>query len=133
MEVDFAFLCDYADASGKLTAVGIGFDQIFAPQVPCTHGLMHVVAQLRASVAEEGTKQLTLRFLDADGADVIPAFSADIEVRSPVPGSEATARFNCGLPNVTFEKYGDYAIHILIDGNEMQRIPFAVVSPPSTG
>ena len=37
MRLDFAFLCDYADASGKVHALGIGVDNIYAPQVPARH------------------------------------------------------------------------------------------------
>ena len=33
MNVEYAFLCDYADPSNKLTAVGIGIDSIYVPLV----------------------------------------------------------------------------------------------------
>ncbi len=28
MDIDFAFICDYAEASAKLSALGIGFDRL---------------------------------------------------------------------------------------------------------
>ena len=38
MDVDFAFVCDYADVSTKINALGIGFDSVFLPQLP---GALH--------------------------------------------------------------------------------------------
>jgi hypothetical protein len=34
MECQFAFICDFAEQDGKLHAIGIGWDAIFAPQLP---------------------------------------------------------------------------------------------------
>ena len=53
MDVDFGFLCDYAQqAASKITALGIGFEIIYAPNVPVRHDSMSLVTRLRASVAE---------------------------------------------------------------------------------
>ena len=37
MQVDFAFICDYAEATNKINALGIGFDTIMAARVPTRH------------------------------------------------------------------------------------------------
>jgi hypothetical protein len=65
--VDFAFICDYAEATGKINALGIGFDTIFAPNVPTKHPSFFLVVQLRASTVEAGDKQLKISLIDADG------------------------------------------------------------------
>ena len=130
MQVDFAFLCDYADVSGKVAAFGIGIDTIYAPDVPCTHPLMHVLAQLRASVAESGRKDFKLALIDADGVELLN-IAGPLEIKSG-GGVEGVSRINVALNNVAFPHYGDYSLHLTIDGNEIHRIRFAVASPPST-
>ena len=45
MRVDFAFLCDHAEVSGKINALGIGFDTIYARKVPARHPYFFLVAQ----------------------------------------------------------------------------------------
>ena len=37
MQVDFAFICDYAEATNKINALGIGFDTIMAQKAPVKH------------------------------------------------------------------------------------------------
>ena len=133
MEIDFAFVCDYADMGGKINALGIGFDTIFAKEIPHVHSHMHLIAQFRASITEAGRKKLTVQIIDADGASVGPSIEGEMEVRSPDVGSEAVGRLGIEFKNVQFERYGHYSLHILIDGNEVQRIGFRVAEPPATG
>lgn len=60
MIIDFAFFCDEADISGsKITARGIGFDEIYAPSVPWTAPEFWYVAQLSAHVEEAGRRTCT--------------------------------------------------------------------------
>ena len=59
MEVNFAFLCDYADQSGaKMTAIGIGFDTIYATRVPAVHALFFSVISLKS---RSGSPYLRIR------------------------------------------------------------------------
>jgi len=46
MNVEYAFLCDYAEAGNKLTAVGIGVDSIYADAVPAVHPQIFTVMGL---------------------------------------------------------------------------------------
>ena len=132
MQVDFAFLCDAAVAEGKLYALGIGIDVIYARQVPATHPSFSLVAQVRASVAEQGTKDMTVRLIDEDGADVAPPVQAQITVGQPAAGMlESTARIIVGFNGVRFQKYGAYSLHLVIQGNEMARLGLRVAPSPS--
>lgn len=134
MDIEFAFVCDYADAGAKLNALGIGFDTIYAPQVPCVHPNFHLVVQLRSSVAEAGQKDVGIRLIDADGKDVFPPLSAKMEVPQPPPGAVDTqGRLVVGFGNTKFPAYGRYALHVVVQGNEMVRIPIRVAQPPTTG
>ena len=131
MEIDFAFLCDYAENTGKVNALGIGFDTIGAPQIPIRHPLMHLVAQFRASITEAGSKNVAVQIIDADGNNVSDAKGV-INIKSPEAGVESTARLVVAFRDVEFNDYGDYSLHILIDDHEMKRIVFRVVEPPAT-
>lgn len=134
MVVDFAFVCDYADSGNKLAALGIGFDTIYAPQVPCIHPNFHLVLQLRSSVAEAGRKDVGIRLIDADGKDVIPPLSATMEVPPPPPGALDThGRLVVGFGGIQFPAYGQYALHVVVQGNEVARMPIRVAQSPTTG
>ena len=126
MEVDFAFLCDYAENAAKVNALGIGFDTISAPEVPCRHGQMHLVVQFRANVTEQGIKRARIEMIDADGGSVATV-EGEMDIRVPDGGTEALARLAVAFNGIEFPRFGDYSIHILIDDNEMKRIGFHVV------
>lgn len=135
MDIDYAFICDYADEGprGKINALGIGLNRIFAPKVPYRLSHFHLVFQLRASIAEVGTKELLISLIDADGREVIPTLKREVEIPKPSPREiETTTRANIGFGNVEFPKYGDYSIHVAIAGVEMARTSLRVVEPPRT-
>ena len=75
MENDFAFLCDYAAGTPeqKIQAIGIGWDSIHVQSLPWRVPMICFVARLRGTAAEAGTKDVSIRILDPDGGDVIPA------------------------------------------------------------
>jgi len=133
MQVDFAFICDYADnTANKLSAIGIGFDTIYAPVLPWQHPTFHFVVQLRFTVAEAGAKSIELRLIDADGSNILPPVNGQIEV-TPHPGqTEGIARLVLGLGGVNFPRHGSYAIHLVIQGVEVARVALKVQPPPTT-
>jgi len=130
MKIDFAFICDYADARGKINALGIGFDTIYAPRVPCKHPIFSFVLQLRANVLETGTKKLEVHIMDEDGKDLIPAVSKIIQIRRPTTGTETIARVALQFGNVKFPKHGSYTIRAVLDDNEVACVPLNVSLPP---
>ncbi|MBM4405353.1 MAG: hypothetical protein FJ039_04105 [Chloroflexi bacterium] len=127
MELDFAFICDYAEVSNKINALGIGFDTIFAQSTPVTHGSFHLVAQFRAEPTEVGQKRITLSIIDADGKAVINPAEAAITIGPPAPGSyDIVARVSIAFGSVTFPRFGAYSLHADVEGQEMVRIPLRV-------
>ena len=56
----------------------------------------------------------------------------EIEIRSPEEGIESVARVRCTFSDVIYDHQGDYAIHVVVDGNEMKRIGFRVIGPSAT-
>lgn len=133
MDVDFAFVCDAAqDSGGKLHALGIGIDRLYAPEVPTTHPMLVVVVQVRYSVVEAGTKPLAIRVVDADGGDLIPPIDQEIQFPDPRGSPTGTARLVLQLGGLRFERFGDYAIHIAISGTDIASLPLAVSSPAAS-
>lgn len=132
MEREFAFLCDYAEAEQKLHAIGIGWNTINAPALPATHPMMSVVAKLRGTIAENGTKNIELRLIDADGADVIPSLKHQLPFEVKPPHLEGYLQIVLNMGGVPLKKYGRYAVHVVVEGHEMATLSFSVVAPPTT-
>ncbi len=132
MNTDFAFICDYAEVTKKINALGIGFDTIFAPKIPCRHPHFFLVIQLRASVVEAGEKNLEVHLIDEDGNDIMPTLRGKFIVQKPISGTESIGRIAMGFNNVEFPRYGSYSLHAVIEGQEMVHVPLKISPPPQT-
>jgi|WetSurMetagenome_2_1015567.scaffolds.fasta_scaffold948378_1 hypothetical protein len=131
MKVDFAFICDYAEARDKINALGIGFERIFAQRVPAKHPHFSVVVQIKFTRTEAGTKDVQVHLTDADGTDIIPAINGKLVVNTPPSGIlESATRLVMEFANVEFKAYGNYAIRVDIATQEVVSIPLSVVQPP---
>lgn len=133
MEVNFAFLCDYADQSGgKTSALGIGFDTIYAASVPASHPLFFAVISIRFNSVEIGAKRIGVSVIDADGQNIVSPIDATFELEPPPAGF--TYR-NQGLAlsfyGVQFPRYGDYSVSWLVDSLEVKHVSLRVAPPPS--
>jgi hypothetical protein len=130
MDVDFAFLCDSAQESGgKVHALGIGIDGIFAPTLPATHSVV-LVAQFRYWASEAGSRALAVRLIDADG-QALSAADGQIAFADTSDSPTGVARLLLTLATLPFEHYGDYAVHVTIAEDEMVRLPLRVMAPRS--
>jgi len=128
--VDFAFICDYAEVSNKINALGIGFDTIFATKVPIKHRSFTLVFKLRANIVEAGEKNIRISLIDEDGKNIIPDMNAKIAINRPPEGLESKAQIAIGFDNVEFPKYGSYSLHVVVEGTDMISIPIRVSPPP---
>lgn len=132
MRVDFAFVCDYAAALGKLNALGIGFDTIFAPKVPCKHNHFSYVIQLRANVVEAGQKNLEVHLIDEDGRDVVPPIKGQVTIPRVEGAPETRATVVLEFNNIEFPRYASYSLNATIDGLQVSEVSLRVSPPPST-
>ena len=133
MECEFSFICDSAQQAGnKLYALGIGWDTIYAPSVPIRHTQMAFVTRLRASVAEAGTQDVTIRIIDADGEDVLPPIVQQLSLEIPPPAVHGNLNIVANLGGLEMKKFGAYAIHLVVNKVEMARIGFSITPPPTT-
>ena len=133
MQCAYAFLCDFAQESGgKHNALGIGLSVIQASSVPVILPQISFVASLTGTIAEAGTKKAEFRLIDADGTDVIPPWTADVAFPVQEPALEGRVNIIFTLNGVSFSKYGPYAFHLVVQGNEMARAPFSVIEVTPT-
>ena len=130
MNIDFAFVCDYAEAARKINALGIGFDTIYANQVPYRFPSFFFVIQIRATVVEVGEKKFEVHLIDDDGKEMMPVLRAGITIPKPVTGTESISRIALQIQNVEFPQYGIYSLRTVLDGHEMSNINLRVSQPP---
>ncbi len=133
MNVEYAFLCDYADSSNKLTAVGIGVDTIYSKTVPVVHQQLFAVLGLKFTSNEtRRTKTFEMRVQDADANDIIPPVTAHRDIPAPSKGlTYRTYRNVNGMYGLRFKNFGDYQVSWLIDGIEVCTLPFRLAEMPS--
>ena len=133
MEVKFAFLCDYADqSSGKISAIGVGFDTIYAGNVPARHPLFFSVISIKFSTTEAGPKRVGMHLTDADCYNIGPACETTSEVGSTTPGFlYRNQQIALAMHGVTFPSYGDYTVSWLVCGQEIKVVSLKVAQPPA--
>lgn len=131
MYTELAFLCDSAtDDRGKLHALGIGIDSVQGDALPMTHPRFIIVCVVNYSAVEAGDKRMAIRLLDPDAQDTIPPIEQGIAF-SPREGIvDAKARIIVEVNSVTFNSAGPHAFHVVLDGNEMARLPLNVSLRP---
>ncbi|MCY3693824.1 MAG: hypothetical protein OXP37_09565 [Chloroflexota bacterium] len=132
MDIDFAFLCDHAEKAGKVSALGIGFDTIYAAELPQRHHRLCVVARFRAHKTEAGRKRVQFDIIDADGGELVSIKGA-IEIPEPTTKLETAQTLILNFDDLEIQRYGPHSVHILVEGIEMKRIGFSVLVPPAEG
>lgn len=94
--------------------------------------MMSFVARLKGTAAEKGSKETIIRLLDADGEDVVPPMQQQLGFEVQPPKLFGYLNIVVQLGGLQFKKYGSYAIHLVVQGNEMASVVFDVGLPPST-
>ncbi len=105
---------------------------MYAPSLPLIHPMMSFVARVRGTIAEVGTKSVVLRLIDADGHDVIPPLEQQVPFDVRPPQLEGRINLVIMLGGLQFKKYGAYAFHLVVQGNDMGSTRFHVMEPPTT-
>ena len=124
-------LCDFAaDYQGKLCIQG-GFDSLVARQFPVVHPVCAVALRICLTPEDEGTHELGLSIVDADGTP-LDKERMPIKINFPVPAFPEGASFFTrnlimNFQGLRFEKPGNYSIDLTVDGELASRVPFRVV------
>lgn len=131
MKIETFVLCDAAtDSMGKLNILGT-FDTIHARQVPAVHPQCAVAIRLRFDWIERGEHKIRVNMIDADGQLLIPPLDAGLHVRLPDQASSCAINLVLNLHSLKFERFGEYSIDLLIDGEEAASLPLFVRQMPA--
>ena len=133
MDIQVAVLCDAAtDYKGKLNLLGT-FNSVFTRDLPANYPQCSIVLRVVFKLVEEGSHKLRINFVDEDGKFVMPSIELPFEVKVPENDSFAYRNFILNIQRLKFEKFGQHAVDIAIDGRQEASIPLEVKQIPEQG
>jgi len=126
MNVQVAVLCDAAtDDNGKLNLLG-AFDTIYAPQMPAVHPQCSVALRVTFMSGDEGTRKLSLNFINADGRPIMQAIEVPVPVTLPDEAHFLTRNFIINIQQLKFAEAGLYSVDVRVDDQSQASIPLLV-------
>jgi hypothetical protein len=130
MNIQVAVLCDAAtEDNGKLNLLG-AFDTIYTPVLPAVHPQCSIALRITFSHEDEGERQLTLNFVDADGRAIMPSIPIPVQVALPGDSHFGTRNFIVNIQQLKFEEPGLYSIDLTFEGKAQASIPLLVKHNP---
>ncbi len=127
MKTEIFTICDAAtDAGGKLNMLG-SFDTIAGRESPLVHPACSIVAKLRFDASDEGTHSMEIRITDPDGKPIVPPIKNDIQAPAVGNLSSVSRNFILNIQHLKLPEFGEYAIGLMIDGQERASVPLYVV------
>ena len=133
MDIQVAVLCDAAtDYKGKLNLLGT-FNSVHTRELPANYPQCSIVLRVVFKLVEEGSHKLRINFVDEDGKFVMPSIELPFEVSVPENDSFAYRNFILNIQRLKFEKFGEHAVDIAIDGRQAASIPLEVKQIPEQG
>jgi hypothetical protein len=132
MNIQVAVLCDAAtDDNGKLNLLG-AFDTIYARELPAKHPQCAVALRVTFYAEDEGSRQLKLTFVDADGGGIMPPIEIPVEVSLPGDMHFGTRNYIVNIQQLKFDEPGLYSLDVMFDDQVQANIPLLVrhITPP---
>jgi len=132
MNIQVAVLCDAAtDDNGKMNLLG-AFDTIYAPQMPAIHPQCAVALRATFQPGDEGTRKLSLNFINADGHAILQSIEIPVPVTLPDDAHFLTRNFIVNIQQLKFAEPGLYSV----DDESVASVPLLVRqmagNPPRT-
>ncbi|HEV2012367.1 MAG TPA: hypothetical protein VGR77_00560 [Candidatus Dormibacteraeota bacterium] len=137
MNLAVALLADSAIANpqdGKLYVLGGGISWIGAPSFPAVHPAIALALNFLFAPSECGRPHtVEVRLLDPDGREIVPAFTQQfVPPKNPTDPTLPSGWVNvCSYIQLRFEKPGDNAFSIMLDGQEVASLPLRLIQIPS--
>ena len=128
MDVALAVLADSANVSreGKLNLLGI-FNAIFIKSFPAVHPSMYLVMNFEMANVEAGRiKEIELVFSGPDG-NKLGSITGKLVVPKGDPGYPTQVGHVIPLPPLKFDKPGDYAFNVMINGDPKKSLSLRVM------
>jgi hypothetical protein len=126
MNIQVAVLCDAAtDDNGKMNLLG-AFDTIYAPQMPAIHPQCAVALRVTFQPGDEGTRKLTLNFINADGHSILQAIELPVPVTLPDDAHFLTRNFIINIQQLKFDEPGLYSVDVRLDDESVASVPLLV-------
>ena len=124
MKLEFAFLCDYVDFTGRglFNAYGAGIHALHCRKLPDARPIALMMAIEYDPAEDSGKHTIEIRIIDPDGRNVIKPNIAGADF----PGTVRFYGFDTKL-YPTFEKYGAYSAEVRLDGNTIVSIPLDII------
>ena len=131
MDIQVAVLCDAAtDYKGKLNLLGT-FNSVYTRELPANYPQCSIVLRVVFKPVEEGSHKLRINFVDEDGKFVMPSIELPFDVNVPGEDSFLYRNFILNIQRLKFEKFGQHAVDIAIDGRQEASIPLEVKQLPA--
>ncbi|MFH0754261.1 MAG: hypothetical protein V2A70_06825 [Candidatus Omnitrophota bacterium] len=126
MHIEIFTLCDAATSDhGKINILG-SFDTIWVRQFPSVYPYCAVAVKMRFSCAEKGAHGLSVRFMDADGQNVLQPATGSFTVAMPQGQLSASADIILNIQSLNLAKPGEYSLVLSIDGQNLLSLPLYV-------
>ena len=131
MNIQVAVLCDAAtNDNEKLNLLG-AFDTIYAQQLPAVHPQCSVALRLTFTPGDEGHRQITLNFVNADGRAIMPPMDLPANITIPDDAHFVTRNFIVNIQQLKFNEAGMYSLDIQLDGRPQASIPLLIKFIPA--
>lgn len=117
MQLKFILVADAANVSreGKLNIAG-EFNTMFGTTLPLVWPFMVIVVRLEAHPGEGPDHAAQFRVTDQDGHPILESPPMPINFHGGGSGIPARADLRLALAGVAFPQFGDYTVHLLVDG-----------------
>jgi len=102
--------------------------------MPAVHPQCAVALRATFLPGDEGTRKLTLNFINADGHPIMQGIEMPVPVTLPDDAHFITRNFIVNFQQLKFAEPGLYSVDIRLDGESQTSIPLLVklIDPPAT-
>ena len=128
MQLEILTLCREARYNGQVLDVAGAFDIFVTPRMPLIVPSCWLAGRVRFERIEEGSHQLKITIIDADGRPVVPAITEDLSVQLARDLPTVCKAFALPFAQLMLPEYGEYAIKVAIDRIALASVPLYVLA-----
>ena len=133
MFVEIFSLCDAATSeNGKLNILG-AFDTIWVRKFPTVYPHCTAAVRVRFSAIENGAHPVEVRFINADGRNVLPPAGGSIQVACTSEHRSVSTNLILNVQSLNLQAPGEFSLELSIDGVNMLSLPLFIRSMPQAG